>query len=157
MRTRLSNAQYRFLRQIETEWSNEGQADQRLSEVEPLVLARWMASPPFRRRLGKTLGALRQRRELAVTFAAARAAERLRQALERGESPGGTIVRSWLELVKLVRAREQNPLQGDPGDRSRQQHRSDQSLRWLEQAKAEYDRDENAIRVLKELQRMGAK
>ena len=66
-------------------------------------------------------------------------------------------MRSWLELVKLVRAREQNPLKEDPSDRARQQRRNDRTMEWLEQAKANYYRDEKAIQVLKQLQRMAGK
>src|SRR5688500_13105571 len=63
MRERLSNAQYRFLRQMEKQPADVGKDEKRLADVEPLVLARWLASPPFKRRLEKTLLALRQRRE----------------------------------------------------------------------------------------------
>jgi hypothetical protein len=123
MRERLSNAQYRFLRQMERQPAEDGKDEKRLPDVEPLVLARWLASPPFKRRLGNTLIALRQRRELAMMFAAARAAERLSHAMEKGAPTDRTAIRACLELVKLVRMREHKPLAEPPTDRQLREKR----------------------------------
>ena len=116
MRDRLSNAQHKFLREIEQEWADEKSARRRLASLPPLVLARWMESAPFRRRLTKTLYAVRQCREVAMSMASVRAAERICAAMEAGTSLSGAELRACLELVRQERERERNPLRRPPTD-----------------------------------------
>ena len=156
MRERLSNAQYRFLRQMEKQPADDGKDEKRLADVEPLVLARWLASPPFKRRLDKTLLALRHRRELAVMFAAARASEWLSHAVDKGASADGGAVRCCLELVKLVRTREHKPLAERPTDRQlREKRLSERISRELYSSKTNAARRREITAVLERLEKQG--
>ncbi len=118
MPERLTNAQREFLRALEKEWTDEQKSAQRLASVPPLVLARWLEAPPFKRRLRLTLRALRCRREIAVVLSGARASERLCAEMSKVASlKSAAELRACLELIKLVDARERKPVPEEPSER----------------------------------------
>ena len=101
--SQLTVAQARFLRALEMECDVDEPPLRLLGNVRPWVLARWLGHTAFRERLRQLKTVLVQRRELALTVAAARAAERLGAGNENAQPLDADQRRVCVELVKLAR------------------------------------------------------
>ena len=89
-------------------------------------------------------------------FAAARASERLSQAIEKGTPADGGAVRWCLELVKLVRTREHKPLAERPTDRQlREKRLAERISRELYSSKTNAARRREITAVLERLEKQG--
>ena len=73
-----------------------------LTDLPPVLMARWLRFPPFRIRLESLLDVVRFRQDTALELAAARAAERLSKSLDAPENLDAHEKRLLVEMVRLA-------------------------------------------------------
>lgn len=102
----LTPAQSTFLGALELECGAGDPPTRLLAHIRPMLLARWLSVPAFRKRLRQLLRVSGHRREMTLCFAAIRAAERLGAGVDDAKALGAEQRRTCVQIVKLARESE---------------------------------------------------